>query len=59
LLKRSKEPSNFVRRRGPKSLSMLFGDAKRASKKKIKESQHIISRGHKNLNEEDQRISKC
>jgi hypothetical protein len=49
LLKRSKEHSNFVRRRGPRSLSMLFGDVKRASKKKIKESQYIILRGQKNL----------
>jgi hypothetical protein len=59
LLKRSKEPPNFDPRRGPKSLSILFGDAKRASKKKIKESQYIISRGQNNLKEKNQRISTC
>jgi hypothetical protein len=57
LLKRSKEPPNFDRRRGPKSLLILFRDAKRASKMKTKESQHIISRDQKNLKEEDQRVS--
>jgi hypothetical protein len=59
VIKKVKRTFKFVRRRGPNNLSMLFGDVKRASKMKTKESQHIISRGHKNLNEEDQRISKC
>jgi hypothetical protein len=57
VIKEVKRTFKFVRRRGPKSLSILFGDAKRASKMKIKESQYVISRGQKNLKEEDQRVS--